>query len=59
MKKTFQDPEFHKEFKKLTGDDPSPMMPETQTEVIRTVPRDAETIELFKLINGPQPLPAR
>jgi tripartite-type tricarboxylate transporter receptor subunit TctC len=59
MKKTFQDPEFQKEFTKLTGDDPSPMMPETQTETIRTVPRDAETIELFKLINGNQPLPAR
>jgi tripartite-type tricarboxylate transporter receptor subunit TctC len=59
MKKTFQDPEFQKEFKKLTGDDPSPMMPETQTEVIRTVPRDVETIELFKLVNGPKPLPPR
>src|SRR5215471_4442973 len=59
MKKTFKDPEFHKEFKKLTGDDPSPMMPETQTEVIRTVPRDTETIDLFNLINGPKPLPAR
>jgi len=59
MKKTFQDPEFHKEFKKLTGDDPSPMMPETQTEIIKTVPRDAETIELFKTINGNKPLPPR
>jgi tripartite-type tricarboxylate transporter receptor subunit TctC len=59
MKKTFQDPEFHKEFKKLTGDDPSPMMPEVQQETIRTVPRDAETVELFKLVNGPKPLPPR
>jgi tripartite-type tricarboxylate transporter receptor subunit TctC len=59
MKKTFQDAEFHKEFKKLTGDDASPMMPETQTEIIRTVPRDPETIALFNLINGSQPLPPR
>jgi len=59
MNKTFKDPEFHKEFKKLTGDDPSPMMPETQTETIRSVPRDKETIDLFKLVNGPEPLPAR
>lgn len=59
MKKTFQDAEFRKEFKKLTGDDPSPLMPEAQEEVIRSVPRDAETIELFKLINGNKPLPAR
>jgi len=59
MKKTFQDSEFHREFKKLTGDDPSPMMPERQTEIIRTVPRDAETIELFNTINGNKPLPPR
>jgi tripartite-type tricarboxylate transporter receptor subunit TctC len=59
MKKTFQDPEFHKEFKKLTGDDPSPLMPESQEEIIRSVPRDAETIELFKTINGNKPLPPR
>jgi tripartite-type tricarboxylate transporter receptor subunit TctC len=59
MKKTFQDPEFHKEFKKLTRDDPSPMTPEAQAEVIRTVPRDKETIDLFKLVNGPDPLPPR
>lgn len=59
MKKTFQDPEFHKEFKKLTGDDLGALMPESQEEIIRTVPRDTETIDLFKLINGNQPLPAR
>lgn len=59
MKKTFRDPEFHKEFKKLTGDDPSPLMPEAQEEIIRSVPRDAETIELFKTINGNKPLPPR
>jgi tripartite-type tricarboxylate transporter receptor subunit TctC len=59
MKKTFQDPEFHKEFKKLAGDDPSALMPEAQEEIIKTVPRDAETIELFQLINGNKPLPGR
>jgi tripartite-type tricarboxylate transporter receptor subunit TctC len=59
MRKTFQDPEFHKEFKKLTGDDPSAMMPERQEEIVRTIPRDAETIELFNTINGNKPLPPR
>ncbi|HEY7556701.1 MAG TPA: hypothetical protein VIH18_18015 [Candidatus Binatia bacterium] len=59
MKKTYQDSEFHKEFKKLTGDDPSPLMPESQQEIIRSIPRDAETIELFKTINGNKPLPPR
>ena len=59
MKRTFQDPEFHKEFKKLTGDDPSALMPESQQEIIRSVPRDAETIDLFNTINGNKPLPPR
>jgi tripartite-type tricarboxylate transporter receptor subunit TctC len=59
MKKTFQDPEFHKEFKKLTGDDASALMPESQEEIIRSIPRDAETIALFNTINGNKPLPPR
>ncbi|MGH7927885.1 MAG: hypothetical protein ACREQV_08840 [Candidatus Binatia bacterium] len=59
MKKTFRDPEFQKEFKKLTGDDPSPLMPESQEEIIRSIPRDAETIALFNIINGNKPLPPR
>jgi tripartite-type tricarboxylate transporter receptor subunit TctC len=59
MKKTFQDPEFHKEFKKLSGDDASALMPEAQEEIVRAIPRDAETIELFKVINGTKPLPPR
>jgi tripartite-type tricarboxylate transporter receptor subunit TctC len=59
MKKTFQDPEFHKEFVKLTGDSPSALMPESQEEIIRSIPRDAETIELFNTINGNNPLPPR
>lgn len=59
MRKTFQDPEFQKEYFKLTGDDLSPLMPEDQEKIIRSVPRDPETIELFKLINGNKPLPPR
>jgi tripartite-type tricarboxylate transporter receptor subunit TctC len=59
MKKTFQDPEFRKMFVKLTGDDASPLMPESQTEIIRSIPRDKETIELFNTINGNKPLPPR
>lgn len=59
MKKTFQDPEFHKEFRKLTGDDASALMPESQEEIIRAIPRDAETIDLFNTINGNKPLPPR
>lgn len=59
MIKVFRDPEFQKEYRKLTGDDVSPMTPEAQTETIRSIPRDAETTGLFNLINGNKPLPAR
>jgi tripartite-type tricarboxylate transporter receptor subunit TctC len=59
MRKTFKDPNFHKEFKKLVGDDPTPLMPEDQERSIKELPRDAQTIELFKKIAGGDPLPAR
>jgi tripartite-type tricarboxylate transporter receptor subunit TctC len=59
MRKTFKDPEFFKEFKKLTGDDATPLMPETLDKYVHEIPRDAETIELFKKLAGADPLPAR
>jgi hypothetical protein len=34
-------------------------MPEKQEEIIKSIPRDRETVELFKLINGNSPLPPR
>lgn len=57
FRKTYRDPEFHKEYKKLTGDDPSPLMPEAHEKAIREIPRDAETIELVKQIVGAGALP--
>ena len=59
MTKTFRDPEFQKEYRKLTGDDVSPLTPEAQQETIRLVLRDAEPVGLFNLINGNKPLPSR
>ena len=58
MKKTFEDPEFHKEFKKLTGDDPVCRRRKANKKS-SSIPRDAETIELFNTINGNKPLPPR
>jgi tripartite-type tricarboxylate transporter receptor subunit TctC len=57
--KTFKDPAFPGEYKKLVGDDPSPLFPEDNQKAIRELPRDAETIELFKKLAGPSPLPPR
>jgi tripartite-type tricarboxylate transporter receptor subunit TctC len=57
--KAFKDPEFHKTYKKLTGDDASPLMPQDHERTIREMPREPEVIELFKKLVGPDPLPLR
>jgi tripartite-type tricarboxylate transporter receptor subunit TctC len=59
LRKTFRDPDFHKEFKKLVGDEPTPISAEAQEEAIRTLPRDPETLKTFKLLAGADPLPPR
>jgi tripartite-type tricarboxylate transporter receptor subunit TctC len=59
IRKSFKDPEFHKEFKKLTGDVPTPLMPETMEKYIREIPRSPEIIALFHKIAGAGPLPER
>jgi tripartite-type tricarboxylate transporter receptor subunit TctC len=57
--KTFNDPGFHKEYKKLTGDEATPLMPEEMDKAIKELPRDQETVELFKKVSGGGPLPPR
>ena len=59
FRKTYLDPEFAKEYRRLTSDDPSPLLPENHEKAIREVPRDPEAIELFKIIAGPKKLPPR
>ncbi len=59
MRKTLQDPEFHQEYKKMTGDDPTPLMPEALEKVIRELPREPEVVELFNKLAGADPLPPR
>jgi tripartite-type tricarboxylate transporter receptor subunit TctC len=59
IRKTFQDPAFIKDFKKLTADDATPLLPEAQEKAIRDIPRDAEVIALFNRLAGSEPLPPR
>ncbi|HEX6769933.1 MAG TPA: hypothetical protein VF208_11330 [Candidatus Binatia bacterium] len=59
FRKTYLDPEFAKYYRKLTADDPTPLLPENHEKAIRDVPRDPEAIELFKIIAGPKKLPPR
>ena len=59
MRKTLKDAEFHREYKKLVGDDVDPLMPDELTKAIRETPRDTEVIELLKTLSGAGPLPPR
>jgi tripartite-type tricarboxylate transporter receptor subunit TctC len=59
INKTFKDPGFANEYRKLVGDDPTPLSPEENQKAIKELPRDAETIALFNKLSGPGPLPAR
>jgi len=57
MVKTFKDPQFPAEYKKFTGDDPTPLMPDEMEKALKELPRDPETIALFKKLNAAGPLP--
>ena len=59
MRKTLKDAQFHREYKKLVGDDVDPLMPEELSKVIREIPRDSEVIEMLRTLSGAGPLPAR
>ena len=60
VRKTYSDPEFVKEYRKLTGgDEPTPLMPDEQAQLVKEIPRDPETIALFKKFAGTGPLPVR
>jgi tripartite-type tricarboxylate transporter receptor subunit TctC len=59
VRKSFADPEFFKEYRKLVGDEPSPLTPEANEKAIRDLPRDAETVALYKKFAGPGALPVR
>jgi hypothetical protein len=56
MRKTFRDPEFAANFKKLTSADATPLFPEDQAKAIKEIPRDPETVDAFKKISGGGPL---
>jgi tripartite-type tricarboxylate transporter receptor subunit TctC len=59
MRKTFKDPAFLREFKKLSADDATPLTPEAQEKAIKEIPRDSEVIALFNKLAGNDPMPPR
>ena len=59
MTKALKDPEFHKDFKKLMTTDPTPLTGEQMETAIRGLPRDPETVSLYKKMAEDVPLPPR
>jgi tripartite-type tricarboxylate transporter receptor subunit TctC len=59
LRQSFRDPAFFKEYRKVSGEDPSPLTPEANDKAIRDLPRDREAVELFKKFAGAGPLPPR
>jgi len=59
LPKTLDDPDFHKEFHKLTGDDPTPLMPKALEKAIKEMPPEADVVKLFNKLAGPEPLSPR
>lgn len=57
FRETYRDPDFQKEYHKMTRDDPSPLMPENHEKAIREIPRDPQVIEVFSKLIGAGPLP--
>ncbi len=59
MVKTFTDPAFPAEYKKFTGDYATPLLPDEMEAALKDLPRDPETVALFKKLNAAGPLPPR
>ena len=59
MAKTYKDPGFRQDFKKLMGREPSPLSGEDLQKAVRELPRDAEVIALYKKFADAGPLPPR
>jgi tripartite-type tricarboxylate transporter receptor subunit TctC len=59
MRKSFSDPEFPAEYKKLMGDPPVPLAGEELERAIKELPREPEVVQLYKKLAGADPLPTR
>lgn len=57
FRKMYLDPEFKKEYKKVTRDDPTPLLPENHEKAIQEIPREPEVIEVFNKLIRAGPLP--
>jgi tripartite-type tricarboxylate transporter receptor subunit TctC len=59
FRRSWKDPEFLANWKKMTRADASPLMPEEVHEMVKNIPRDPDDIKLYNRIAGAEPLPKR
>ena len=59
MAKTFKDPGFQQDFKKLMGREPTPLTGEEVEKAVKELPRDREVIALYKQLADAGTLPPR
>ena len=59
MSAAYKDPEFVNDYKKITGEAPSPLTPDEFDEVLKKLPRDPQDVDLFKKVAGTGPLTLR
>ncbi|MBM4259856.1 MAG: hypothetical protein FJ145_00265 [Deltaproteobacteria bacterium] len=59
MRRALADPQYIRAYEKLTSEPAMTLTAEEFEAQLRELPREAETIDLFKRLSGPAPLPAR
>jgi len=59
FRSSYDDRQFHEQYKKFIGLYPTPLMPEDQQKLVADLPRDTEVVKVFKTIAGMDPLPPR
>ncbi len=59
FEKTYKDPRLPKTWKKWTGDDPSPILPDDQAKAVAALPKDSKIIQIFRQLAGAGPMPWR
>ena len=57
--RVYKDPDFHRDYKRLVGEEPTPLLGEEMDRALQALPRDPEIIELFKQLNAAGPMPPR
>jgi hypothetical protein len=50
MRKAFKDAQFHREYKKLTGEDPDPLMPEEMEKTNREMATERRRVSRVRQV---------